>query len=53
MDDRGPLGPVELYFWRREYQVRGAARIHSKFWIKNASVYGVDPDQKVLDFINS
>lgn len=46
-----PLGEIEHYFWRREYQARGAPHIHSKFWVKNAPIYGVDSDEVVMDYI--
>lgn len=49
----GPLGEVEHYFWRREYQARGTPHIHMKLWLKNCPIYGVDSDEDVLKWITS
>jgi ATP-dependent DNA helicase PIF1 len=50
----GPLGKVTGYFyWRREYQARGALHFHFKLWIENAPTIGVDTDEKVCDFIDT
>ena len=40
-DKSTPLfGEVEDYFWRIEYQARGAPHVHCILWIKNAPVLG-------------
>jgi hypothetical protein len=49
----GPFGKVRAFFWRREYQCRGAPHIHYKLWILGAPVYGVDPNHEVIAFIES
>ena len=46
-----PLGEVENFFWRVEYQSRAAAHIHMVLWIKDAPVIGVDSPEKILAFI--
>jgi hypothetical protein len=49
----GPLGEVEHYFWRLEYQARGAPHIHMKLWVKDAPILGEDgvTEAMVLEFI--
>jgi ubiquitin C-terminal hydrolase len=47
----GPLGLVEHFFWRLEYQARGAPHIHMKLWVKDAPVVGVNANEEVLRFI--
>ncbi|CAF1017803.1 unnamed protein product [Brachionus calyciflorus] len=47
----GPLGEVTNYFWRTEYQSRGALYIHMKVWIKNAPVYGKNSIEEIQKFI--
>ena len=53
LNHKGPLGKVVGYFWRREYQCRGAPHIHYKLWIEGAPVYGVDSEDKVIELIDS
>ena len=47
----GALGLVEHYYWRKEYQARGAPHIHMKLWIKDAPVLGRSTNEEVLEFI--
>ena len=49
--EEGVLGVVEHYYWRREYQARGAPHIHMKLWIKDAPVLGRSTNEEVLEFI--
>ena len=51
MDPDGHLGTVKHYFWRLEYQARGAPHIHMKLWIDGAPVYGVNSNEEVIQFI--
>ncbi|XP_078535010.1 uncharacterized protein LOC144821653 [Lissotriton helveticus] len=46
-----PLGEVLDFFWRKEYQARGAPHIHMLLWIKDAPKFGRDSDETVLSFI--
>ena len=39
------------YFWKKEYQNRGAPHYHVPLWIQDAPVIGVDDPQKVLAWI--
>ncbi len=52
LNKNGPLGDVDHYFYRREYQVRGTPHVHGKIWIKNAPRYGVSTDEEVINFID-
>ena len=45
------LGTVDHYFWKKEYQNRGAPHYHVLLWIRNAPVIGVDHPEKVLTWI--
>ncbi len=51
-DNFSPLGNISDYFWRREYQARGAPHIHSKLWVKNAPKIGIDDEDTILAFID-
>jgi len=54
MNKDTPLfGHVADYFWRIEYQARGAPHVHMILWIKEAPVLGKDSDEDVRKFINS
>ena len=45
------LGKVTHYFWKKEYQARGAPHYHIVLWIDNAPVIGVDDNSKVVKWI--
>ncbi|XP_029987916.1 uncharacterized protein LOC115417874 [Sphaeramia orbicularis] len=47
-----PIGEVEDFFYRVEFQARGSPHIHMLVWVKNAPVYGEDIDEKVCKFID-
>ena len=47
------LGEVSHYYWKKEYQSRGAPHYHVLLWIRDAPVAGVDSDETVLLFIES
>ena len=47
-----PLGDMSDWFYRVEYQQRGSPHIHMLIWLKEASVFGVDDDDLVTDFID-
>ncbi|XP_053403150.1 uncharacterized protein LOC123564956 [Mercenaria mercenaria] len=46
-----PIGKLEDYFIRVEFQQRGSPHLHCLFWAKDAPVYGIDSDEKVIKFI--
>ena len=45
------LGKVTNYYWKKEYQLRGAPHYHVLLWIEGAPVIGVDSEDKVLSWI--
>ena len=45
------LGPVSHYYWKKDYQARGAPHYHVLLWINGAPVIGVDDPDKVLAWI--
>lgn len=51
LNKNGPFGEVIHYFYRIEYQQRGAPHIHGILWIKDCPTYGQDPDAEVLKWI--
>ena len=46
-----PLGQVEHYFIRLEYQARGAGHYHFLLWIKDAPVVGKSSEEDIADFV--
>ena len=52
MSTIGPLGKIEDWFYRVEYQQRGSPHIHMLIWLENAPVFGVDKDDDVTSFID-
>ena len=47
-----PLGKVIHYFWRREYQSRGAQHFHLILWVKDASILYQSSLDEVATFIS-
>ena len=45
------LGKVEHFYWKKEYQARGAPHYHVLLWIGDAPVIGQDDPDKVLAWI--
>ena len=45
------LGPVSHYYWKKEYQARGAPHYHVLVWIKDAPVINQDDPDKVLAWV--
>ena len=48
----GVLCPVELFYWKKEYQQRGAPYYHVLLWIWDAPTIGNDDPQKIVSFID-
>lgn len=46
-----PLGKIEDWFYRVEFQQRGSPHIHMLLWVDGAPKFGVDSDEKVIEFI--
>jgi len=51
--DCAPLGKVEDWFFRVEFQQRGSPHIHMLIWIKDAPKFGLNSDAHVIDYIDS
>ena len=45
------LGTVDHFYWKKEYQARGAPHYHVLLWIKDAPVIGQDDPDTVLAWI--
>ena len=45
------LGKVDHFYWKKEYQARGAPHYHVLVWIRDAPVIGQDDPGKVLGWI--
>ena len=45
------LGKVDQFFWKKEYQMRGAPYYHVLLWINKAPMIGVDSEITVLKWI--
>ncbi|XP_077968311.1 uncharacterized protein LOC144422216 [Styela clava] len=47
-----PLGEVEDYFFRVEFQQRGSPHIHCLLWVKDSPKYGVNSNAEVEAYID-
>ena len=45
------LGTVDHFYWKKEYQARGAPYYHVLLWIHNAPIIGKDDPDKILAWI--
>ena len=45
------LGKVDHFYWKKEYQARGAPHYHVLVWIRDAPVIGKDDPDKILTWI--
>ena len=45
------LGTIEHFYWKKEYQARGAPHYHVLLWIKDAPVIGQDDHDVVLSWM--
>lgn len=52
MSNVAPLGKIADWFYRVEYQQRGAPHIHMLIWLEDAPLYGCNGDDKVTSFID-
>ena len=48
-----PIGNVEDFFYRVEYQQRGSPHVHMMIWCKDSPAYGEDATEDVISFIDS
>ena len=47
------LGPVAHFFYKKEYQARGAPHYHILLWIEDAPIAGRDDSEDVLQWIQN
>ena len=47
-----PLGKLENFFYRVEFQHRGSPHIHALLWIKNAPHYEKDNDSEIIEYVD-
>ena len=52
MSDANPIGKVQDYFYRTEFQQRGWPHIHMVVWVENAPRFSEDPEDEVVEFID-
>ena len=45
------LGTIDHFYWKKEYQTRGAPHYHVLLWIRDAPMIGRDDPSKVLAWI--
>ena len=45
------LGQVDHFYWKKEYQARGAPHYHVLLWIRDAPVIGHDDPERVLAWL--
>ena len=50
---QSPLGVLDDYFYRVEFQQRGSPHIHMLMWIKGSPKYGENDDSEVLEYIDN
>ena len=48
-----PLGKIKDHFYRVEFQQRGSPHIHMLLWIEGAPVYGDQPNEDVVKYIDA
>lgn len=48
-----PIGKVQDYYIRVEFQQRGSPHLHCLFWMKDSPTYGSSPIDDILQFIDS
>ena len=52
MSEANPIGKVQDYYYRTEFQQRGWPHIHMVVWVQNAPRYSEDPEDEVIEFID-
>ena len=53
MSEANPVGKVQDYFYRTEFQQRGWPHIHMVVWVENAPRFNEDPEDEVIEFIDT
>ena len=52
LSSANPISKVKDYFYRVEFQQRGAPNIQCLFWVENAPGLDTDSDDEVLEFVD-
>ena len=52
-NDASLFGKLADFWYRVEFQHRGSPHMHCLLWIANASRYGIDDTQDVVNYIDS
>ncbi|XP_070538389.1 uncharacterized protein [Ptychodera flava] len=52
MSSHHPIGEIQDYFYRVEFQQRGSPHIHMLVWIKDAPQYDENSDDEITKFID-
>ena len=47
-----PIGEIEDFFYRVEFQQRGSPHIHGLFWVKDAPQLGKDSNSDITAFVD-
>lgn len=50
--EMNPIGEIQYYFYRVEFQQRGSPHVHMLVWIKNSPVYNGTDQNEVENFID-
>ena len=50
--DEQPLGELQDYAIRIEFQLRGSPHAHCVLWTNDSPKFGIDPDRKVCEYID-
>ncbi|XP_074656877.1 uncharacterized protein LOC141910064 [Tubulanus polymorphus] len=47
-----PIGEIQDFFYRVEFQMRGSPHVHALIWVKDAPKSGIDDDANVTSFVD-
>jgi len=47
-----PIGEIQDFFYRVEFQQRGSPHIHALFWIKDAPQYEINSNDEIAEFVD-
>ena len=52
MSEANPIGKVQDFYYRTEFQQRGWPHIHMVLWVENAPRYNEESEDEVIEFID-
>ena len=47
----GIFGKAVHFFWRLEFQARGAPHVHMKLWIEDAPIVGQSTVEEIIEWV--